>query len=457
MSQSTLLQLADLVSGTRFADFDDATRHKAKLHLLDTIGVAMAGSASAETALGLAAFAPVSGASRIWGTEHSSDARTAALLNGISAHALELDDSGGCDHSGAVVVPAVLASLPYLQRRVAGSELLQAILIGYEVARRVLEASGGYETHNGLGWHSTGTCGPFGAAAAVGVLKRLDAPKLAMALAIAGSMAGGTWAFIHNGSQTKKLHSGRSAEGGVIAADLAAVGFSGPDALFEDVWGGFFSTFMRVASEPAALLENWGDFWRLNRCSIKPHATCRGTHSSIDALDLVLRRENLRPEDVARVDIRISRFQHGMCGGTSLRSRAEAQMSIPYALAARLEYGTVGLDQLEAPAWSSPKIARWIERFDLRIDPNMADEDEPAIAVTTVDNSRHEVTVAFPLGAPQNPLSEDRIIAKFEALCGRVMTRDRTEALRDLILAIENSSDVAPLLDLMRCAPLSKG
>lgn len=450
MSQSTLPKLANLVSGTRFSDFDAATRHKAKLHVLDTLGVALAGAASVETTTAMAAFAPISrGPSKIWALGMSSDPRSAALLNGISAHAFELDDSGGCDHSGAVVLPAVLASAPTVRHPVSGAHLLHSVLIGYEVARRVLEASGGYETHNGLGWHSTGTCGPFGAAAAVAVLKGLDEPTLAMALAIAGSTAGGTWAFIHDGSQSKKLHSGRAAEGGLMAAQLAAAGFTGPVSLFEDVWGGFFPTFTRNPGQRDDLVSDWGDFWRLNRCSIKPHATCRGTHSAIDALDLLLSREKLRPEDVARIEVRISGFQHGMCGGTHLGSRAEAQMSLPYAMAARLEYGTVGLDQLETPAWSSPRIAQWLDRFDMQIDAEMADEDEPAITVVTTGNVRHHATVPFPLGAPQNPLGDDRIIAKFEALCQRVMSRDRTEALRDFVLELDDAPDIAPLLDLL--------
>lgn len=452
MENMVLPKLARLVGQTSFADFDARTLHKAKLHLLDTVGVTVAGTASVETAASLQALAPQpSGSSAIWGTGLSTEARTAALLNGIAAHALELDDAGGCDHSGAVVVPALIACLPGLGRRVTGAAVLHAMLLGYEVARRVLEACGGYEAHNGLGWHSTGTCGPFGSAAAVAILKGLDEEKIGMALAIAGSTAAGTWAFIHNGSQTKKLHSGRAAEGGLIAAELAGAGFTGPSAIFENVWGGFFPTFARSTPfAPEALLADWGSFWRLNRCSIKPHATCRGTHSAIDALDMILSREGLRPGDVSGIEVDISGFQHGMCGGTRLTSRAEAQMSLPYAMAARLEYGTVGLDQLETTAWSSPAIAAWIERFALKIAPEMADEDEPAITVITTDGARHRTVVEYPLGAPQNPLSDDRIIAKFESLCGRVLPRDRTEALRDQILTLDAAPNVAPLLNLLR-------
>ena len=216
-----------------------------------------------------------------WGTPFDLSPRSASFINGVSAHALELDDSGGCDHSGAVVVPAAFAILPHLEVPVSGNQLLTAILMGYEVGRRVLEAVGGYEVHNNLGWHSTGTCGVFGAAAATGLLLGLDAPQLAQALGIACSFSGGTWGFIHDGSQTKKLHPGRAAEGGLTAALLAANGFTGPAKIFDPgAWGSFFKTFSPKQSDPSRLVEGFGENWRLDRCSIKPYATCRGTHSA---------------------------------------------------------------------------------------------------------------------------------------------------------------------------------
>jgi 2-methylcitrate dehydratase PrpD len=197
-------QLAEKLCHVRFSDFPAATIHKAKLHILDTLGAALAGSASAETriawqALGLRMD---QGRSAAWGMPFDLNPRSASFINGVSAHALELDDSGGCDHSGAVIVPAAFAILPHRESPISGHQLLTAILMGYEVGRRVLEAVGGYEVHNNLGWHSTGTCGVFGAAATTGLLLGLDAVRLEQALGIACSYSGGTWGFIHDGSQT---------------------------------------------------------------------------------------------------------------------------------------------------------------------------------------------------------------------------------------------------------------
>ncbi|MBB4568948.1 MmgE/PrpD family protein [Rhizobium leucaenae] len=453
MSDNLARALAEHVCSTNFDAFPRETIHKAKLHILDTLGAGIAGSASGETRTMLETLGihDATGRSPIWGRLISADARTAALVNGVSAHAFELDDSGGCDHSGAVVLPAVLATLGDYNQPFSGRELLRSVLLGYEVGRRVLEAVGGYEEHNGLGWHSTGTCGAFGAAAAVGTMLTLDAEAMTSALGTACSFAGGTWAFIHNGSSTKKLHAGRAAEGGLMAAYLAKRGFEGPESVFEaERWGSFFATFGAGRGDPRALVRDFGQYWRLNRCSIKPHATCRGTHAGIDALDLLLQRHGREPADIAAMEVDISGFQYGMCGGKIIESRAQAQMSLPYALAARLRYGKVFLAELEEVAWSAAEIGPLMDRISVRIDPAMKDEDEPAITIVTTAGDRHRLVVDLPLGGPQNPLSDERLIGKYAALAGTVLPTARVDALRDFVLDLENKADARSLLALVQ-------
>ena len=438
---------------TRFEDFPAATIAKVKLHILDTLGVALAGAASAETraimtGLGLRAD---SGRSAAWGLACQLNPRSASFINGVSAHALELDDSGGCDHSGAVVLPAALALLPEIDHPVSGQTLLRAVLLGYETGRRVLEASGGYEQHNALGWHSTGTCGVFGAAAAAGLLLDLDPQQLVSALGFACSFAGGTWGFIHDGSQSKKLHPGRAAEGGVSAALLAAAGFQGPRAVFDPgVWGSFFSCFATGSVDAEALCRDYGVNWRLNRCSIKPYATCRGTHSAIDALKLLLSTHQLDPARVERVEVAMSPFQHGMCAGKSVNTRAEAQMSLPYALAAQLHFGRVGLAQLEDQALCAPEIQRWLARITARSDSAMADDAEPVVTLYCA-TQHFSATEPNPLGSPDNPLSQPQLIEKFTDLATGVLPSAALAALQHTVLTLEQHADVRGLTELL-CA-----
>ncbi|HXS07042.1 MAG TPA: MmgE/PrpD family protein [Rhizomicrobium sp.] len=447
--------LAEKLAHVQFSDFPGATIHKAKLHILDTLGAALAGASSPEARAVWQALAlkDDAGRSATWGCQFDLNPRAASFINGVAAHALELDDSGGCDHSGAVVVPAALAILPQLAEGVTGRQLLIAILMGYEVGRRVLEAVGGYETHNGAGWHSTGTCGVFGAAAAAGLLLNLDARQMEQALGIACSFAGGTWGFIHDGSQTKKLHPGQAAAGGVTAALLAANGFTGPAKIFDpEAWGSFFKTFAPRGADPDRLIEGFGEAWRLDRCSIKPYATCRGTHSAIDAVRLLLSKHQLKATDITAVQAEMSGFQFGMCGGSAIGSRAEAQMSLPYALAAQLHFGKVGAAEMEESARSSPQIRDWLNRITARIDARMRDEDEPLITLVTGDGRQYSATVPFPYGGPANPLPDDQLIAKFFDLGGLALPPARLEAIKNAIITLDGVSDVRALPQLLKAS-----
>src|SRR5262249_51494609 len=160
-------------------------------------------------------------------------------------------------------------------RPVSGREVITAVVLGYDVARRVLDALGGYQAHNAAGWHSTGTCGVFGAAAAAARVLGFDEPKIATTLGLAGSFSGGLWAFIHHDAMAKRVHAGRAAEGGVLAALLARDGISGPARLFDDQWGGFLATFAPDTQDPAALTRDLARAWHIRRCAIKPYASCR--------------------------------------------------------------------------------------------------------------------------------------------------------------------------------------
>lgn len=310
-----LQRLTQFCVDTRFEDLPPALVAQATRHILDTFGASLAGADSDVAKQARLVFAGETGGTLVWGTDLRVGAAQAAMLNGVAAHALELDDTGGCDHSGAVVLPAVMAAVSMRAKPIDGRELITAVVIGYEVGRRVLEACGGYSAHNGAGWHSTATCGVFGAAAASARILGLNAGQMRSALGIAGSFSGGLWAFIHDGSQSKKLHSGRAAEGGLLAARFAQQGISGPAKLFDDVWGGFLPTLAGETAQPEALDADLGVVWKLSRCSIKPYASCRGTHSAIDALGLLLVQLQVNIDQVEDIQVSLCGFLQDMCGG----------------------------------------------------------------------------------------------------------------------------------------------
>lgn len=440
-----LQRLTQFCVDTRFEDLPPALVAQAKRHILDTVGATLAGADSDVAKQARLVFAGETGGTLVWGTDLRVGAAQAAMLNGVAAHALELDDTGGCDHSGAVVLPAVMAAVSMCTRPVSGRELITAVVIGYDVGRRVLEACGGYSAHNGAGWHSTATCGIFGAAAASGLILGLNAEQMVSALGIAGSFSGGLWAFIHDGSQSKKLHSGRAAEGGLLAARFAQQGISGPAKLFDDVWGGFLPTLAGETAQPEALDADLGVVWKLARCSIKPYASCRGTHSAIDALGLLLEQLQVNIDQVEDIQVSLCGFLQDMCGGQEVSTLAAAQMSLPYALAARLVHGHCRLEAYDDEQRCDPRIAQWMSRIRLEVDPQLSEDGEPVVSVLTVDGRRASLCVDPPLGAPGNPLSDKALEDKFFSLAGRVMPRSQAEELIGQLWQLEALESVRSL------------
>ncbi|WP_457266218.1 MmgE/PrpD family protein [Pseudomonas sp. P5_C3] len=438
-------RLAKFCVDTRFEDLPPALVEQAKRHILDTVGATLAGADSEIAKTARQVFQDETGDTLVWSTRQRVGAAQAAMLNGIAAHALELDDTGGCDHSGAVVLPAVMAAVSMAGQPVSGREFITAVVIGYEVGRRVLEACGGYSAHNGAGWHSTATCGVFGAAAASARIFRLNAGQTLSALGIAGSFSGGLWAFIHDGSQSKKLHSGRAAEGGLLAARFAQQGISGPTRLFEDVWGGFLQTLASATSTPEALDADLGAVWKLARCSIKPYASCRGTHSAIDALGLLLDQLNVPVDQVEDIQVSLCSFLKDMCGGQDVGTLAAAQMSLAYALAARLVHGHCRLQAYDDDARNDPRIVQWMSRIRLDVDPLLSADGEPVVTLRTVDGRQASLCVEVPLGAPGNPLSDALLAEKFFSLAMRVMSRERVEELLGQLWRIEELESVRTL------------
>jgi 2-methylcitrate dehydratase PrpD len=425
---------------------------KAKRHFLDTLGAALAGSKAPLTQHALRAMnaSEAEGASVIWGTDQGLSARNAALINGIAAHALELDDSGGCDHSGAVVVPAMLAVLPLCDPMPSGKELINAMVIGYDVARRVLEACGGYSPHNEAGWHSTGTCGVFGAAAACARLLKLDTEQTASALGLAASMSGGLWAFIHDGADSKKLHAGRPAEGGVLAVLLAREGVTGPARIFDDVWGGFLRTLARDTAQPQALTADLGEVWKLARCSIKPYAACRGTHSAIDAIGDLLSELRITADEIETIDVSASEFLVGMCAGIDTTTLAASQMSLPYALAVRCLLGHAGLDAYEKALRTDPDVLGFMQRIEMHSDASLAPLDEPRLTLTGKDGRSASRQVQNPLGGPLNPIGDDALLEKFRSLAIRALPVTQVERIAHLCMTLDQQTDLYELLELLR-------
>ncbi|OWV98746.1 MmgE/PrpD family protein [Rhizobium sp. R693] len=432
------------------ADLPERIMVRTKTHLLDTLGAALAGTRSVEFR-NIRALAH-GGQTPVLGSSIRTSQRDAALVNGVAAHAFELDDSGGCDHTGAVVLPALLAALPSCTAPVSGGEFLCALTVGYEVGRRVLDASGGYGAHNGAGWHSTGTCGTLAAAAAVSRLRGYDKARLRHAMTLATSFSSGLWAFNHDGSQAKKVHAGRAAEGGLLAADLAAEGFSGPSLVFDDVWGGFFRTYVRDSGLPEEFSAGLGTDWKIERASLKPYAACRGAHSAIDAVNDILAQTGRSAADVTKIDLRLSLFLMDMCGRARLETLAGAQMSLGYALASLMVFGRVDLEQYSATARADLRVEDALSRISFHPDPDVPQMAEPEVTVGFRGGDRRTGMVPRATGSSDRPMTDAAIRAKFDTLASMALPTRQAGEIAGLVEALERRGDCRNLPELLASA-----
>lgn len=415
--------------------------------LLDTLGAALAGTTSPEVQALAAALGPMAGGeAEAWATGRRLPAGQAALFNGTAAHALEMDDFGGCGHSGAVVVPAALAAAT--RRDVDGPALISALLVGYEAAARATDALGGYAAHNAAGWHSTGTAGVFGAAAAAAAVLGLGAERLTQALALAGAYAGGTWSFMPDGAMNKRLHAGKAAEAGVMAALLAEAGFTGPTHLFDPVWGGYLTLYGRDAADPEALLRAHAEPL-IFRSGFKPYACCRGCHSSLDVVLDLRARHGFSADDVARVEIVGSEQTVRQLGKQRVETVLDAQMSLPHSVAVALAHGGGELRYYQAPFLADPVLRDLSARIDVVAGRDGAGGAEPDVHLHLRDGRVLSGRVETARGAATNPLSRSELEAKFFTLAGMAMPRDAAAAIAAFVADIERRPSLVPLAEML--------
>lgn len=270
----------------------------------------------------------------------SGDAGRMALLQGGLTHILEMDDlhRASVVHPGCVVVPAAFALAP--ETGVGGIGFLSAVLQGFEATCRVGMAVG--QEHYRI-WHSTATCGPFGSAMAAACLLDLDEESCVNALGNGGTQAAGLWQFLDTGAMSKHLHAGRAAEAGVIAAQLAGLGFSGPPQILEGERGLFAGAC--PDANPAALLKNPKQRWQLHETSIKPWPCCRHTHPAIDAaLEL---SALIDPALIDSITVETYQAALDVCDRPGPDSVYEAKFSLQHCVAAALTLGRVDFEVFE--------------------------------------------------------------------------------------------------------------
>jgi 2-methylcitrate dehydratase PrpD len=439
------------VSGLRHAALSNEVRHYARRHLLDTVGVMIAGAGGEVATRAEAMLAAVRPAGRVPvpGRARRADVIDAAFLGGTAAHGIELDDGyrQGSVHPGCVVVPAVLA-LGYA-RHSDGKALMEAIVAGYEA-----EIAIGRACHPDLrqrGFHPAAAVGVFGAVMAAGKLRGLSPAQLASALGIAASSAAGLFAFVNGGADIKRLHAGHAAREGLQAALLAEQGVEGPPDVIE-ARDGFMQAFAfgRTGKPRAIALPPAAPFG-ITDCYIKPYPCCRHIQPAVEALIGLLADEKIASEEVERIEVATYRIaaEHAETGWDDF---ASAQLSFPYLIALALKFRAIKFEHFAEHVRRDPAFAGIARKLTVTAPPEI-DRLYPQLrpARVTVTTARGSFTrqADEALGSRIVPLDDAGLKAKFCDLVGPVLGAPRAKELMQQIWSVETVADVAPLVEAM--------
>jgi 2-methylcitrate dehydratase PrpD len=442
--------IVEFVGELRHAALPDEVRHYARRHLLDTVGVMIAGAGGDVATRAEAVLAAVRPAGRIPvpGRARRADLIDAAFLGGTAAHGIELDDGfrQGSVHPGCVVVPAVLA-LGY-DRHADGRTLMEAIVAGYETVIAI-----GRACHPDLrqrGFHPTAAVGVFGSAAAAGKLRGLSGEALANALGLAASSAAGLFAFVNGGGDIKRLHAGHAAREGLQAALLAEQGVEGPPDVIE-TRDGFMQAFAFGRAGARTIMLPPAVPFGITDCYIKPYPCCRHIQPAVEALIGLLNDENILSDEVQRIDVATYRIaaEHAETGWDDF---ASAQLSFPYLMGLALRFRAVKFEHFSEQTRRDPAFAAIARKLSVTAPPDvdrLYPQLRPARVTLTTARGSFTRQADEALGSRIVPLDDAGLTAKFFDLVGPVLGAARAKELGERLWSLEAISDVAPLVESM--------
>lgn len=353
----------------------------------------------------------------------------AALVNGAAAHSLELDDFHNAKvHPGAVIVPTVFAVAEYY--RVDPARLDIALAAGYEVMIRTSLALSPAETRL-RGWHLTPVCGPLGAAAATSVMLGLPPHQIQSALGLAATQSSGLFAFTLDGSDSKRLHAGMAARAGVVSAELARNGLTGPAYAIEAEDGGMMKAFSDH-SDASRLLHELGTTWHAARTNFKPYSCCGSAHAHVDAAIALRpewsRRGLVRVGVPTLVDIQCGyRYEPG--------SELQAQMSVRYAVASALLRGSVLPQDFGEPQRHDAATVQLANAIELVRDPDL-DARYPQdfcgwVEVVDRSGAPRKITNTNPSGSADHAGRHQKLREKAIVLLNHDFDPDTSQAICD--------------------------
>jgi 2-methylcitrate dehydratase PrpD len=435
--------LARFVASAEARHLPQRVRHEAKRALLNWIGCAIGASRHDTVTRAIAALAPFAGPPQatVLGRRERFDIAHAALLNGMSSHTFDFDDT----HLKTIIHPTgpVASALLALSEHqpVAGDAFIDAFVLGTEVECRIGNAV--YPSHYDVGWHITGTAGVFGAAAAAGRLLALSEQQLVWALGIAATQASGLREMF--GSMCKPLHVGLAARNGLQAALLARQNFTSAAQPIEGVRG--FAHVLATERDLSRITDGLGETWELEANSYKPFACGVVVHPTIDGCLQLRNEQRLSAESIEAIELEVHPLVLELTGKKTPRAGLEGKFSVYHSTAVAIIDGAAGPAQYSDARVNDPVVIALRDRVRATVDPGLR-EDAARVRIRLAGGRVLDRFVAHALGSVENPMSDRDLESKFRKLCAPILAEDAVDAIIAACWNLDASAEAGALARL---------
>lgn len=436
--------LARFIVEHRYDGIPQSVRHEAARSFLNWVGCAVGGSHHETVERALAALAPFSGPAQatVLGRGDRLDVMQAALMNGITSHTFDFDDT----HLKTVIHPSgpVASAILALAERqpVKGEDFLHAFILGVEAECRIGNAV--YPAHYDVGWHITGTAGVFGAAAAAGRVLGLTEQQMTWALGIAATQSCGLREMF--GTMCKPFHPGNAAKNGLLAALLAQQNFTSSNQAIEAKRG--FASVLSTAFRPEEITGRLGESWEIALNTYKPFACGIVIHPAIDGCIQLRNAHGLKADDIESIALKTHPLVLELTGKKTPQAGLEGKFSVYHSAAVAIIHGAAGEAQYSDACVRDPKVIALRDRVSASADPKVH-EDQVRIAIKLKDGRTLEKFVEHAIGSLDRPMSDADLEAKFRGLAEGVLSGSETDKLMRLCWDVGKLRDAA---DVARAA-----